>query len=33
VLKGVYVDPFEYVEDPLEVQSMCLDSLELNYYI
>lgn len=33
VLKGVYVDPFEYVEDPLEVQKMCLDSLELNYFI
>ena len=33
ILKGVRIDPFEHIDDPLEVQEMVMDSLELNYYI
>lgn len=34
VMKGVHIDPFDHItDDPLEIQQMVIDSLELNYYI
>jgi hypothetical protein len=33
-MKGVQIDPFDHItDDPLEIQQMVIDSLELNYYI
>ena len=34
IMKGVQIDPFDHItDDPLEIQQMVIDSLELNYYI
>ena len=33
VLKGVYIDPFEYIHSPDEIKEIVLDNLEMNYYI
>ena len=34
VLKGIQIDPFDHItDDPVDIQHMVIDSLELNYYI
>jgi hypothetical protein len=34
ILKGVQINPFDHIEnDPIEIQNMVIDTLELNYYI